>query len=94
MRQRDIVEKERLLEHAEMAMRRLQIRPVVIEMDITTAVGMIGALQLALRHPGFRNRPTARAVRGTLDQLIDALSEGDAEFREFLKLGNNPAFDV
>jgi hypothetical protein len=87
-------QKERLISAAEKAMRRLEERPIIIHTDVVTAVTLVGTLQLALRHPEFKKRPTWGTVRNFVDSLIQALSKDDQGFREFLKLGDHPDYDI
>jgi hypothetical protein len=82
----DEEEKERLMKHAERAMRRLSDRPIIIESDVLTIVSIIGPLQLAMRNDAYRLRPSWAITRRFTDALIEMLSEGDPEFREFLQM--------
>lgn len=67
--------------------------PITVQMEVLDAVSLIGALQLVLRHPEFRKRPTAKFVEGWTRQLQEHISLTPV-LAELLELGWNPAFDV
>lgn len=56
-----------------------------------TAFSMIGALQLALRHPEFSTTQAA-LVNSIIDQLRPLFANTPGE--QLLKLGDNPAYDI
>jgi hypothetical protein len=62
-----------------------------IAMGPATAFVMIGALQLALRHPEFSEQHISM-VREIIDQLRPLFDSTPGEF--LLGLGNNPDYDV
>lgn len=64
--------------------------PVQIEFDPGTLLGLIGTLQLALRHPAFKSR-TATAMRDLVERLKGCFPP---EVRPLLDRGDDPAFDV
>lgn len=70
------------------AMERMQ--PIRIELDPNVALGLVGQLQLALRHP--RN---TGATAGIMRNLVEDLKGYfPAEVRPLLDRGDDPAFDV
>ena len=88
-------EKERLLlrisEEAEASILAKFILPV--HMDLHVLMCVVGALQLALRHPA-NTGPSALVVRRVIDATI--LRVGEAGYRhtaEMLRLGNDPEND-
>ena len=67
--------------------------PVVVESDVTTIVMIVGALQLALRHPRFPS--TMRMViDGILTCWSEKLASVDPLFAEVIALGDDPKLDV
>lgn len=67
--------------------------PLRLELDPWAAFQVAASLQLALRHP--RNAgPTARFVRGLVDDLIVHLSAGDVEIAVLLHRGDDANYDV
>jgi hypothetical protein len=85
--------KQRLLKAAYVAVKSRGDRPIIFDMHITTALGLVATIQFALRHPDFCRRPTGKDMRAFVDELIELLAQGDEAFREFLKAGDDPAFD-
>lgn len=67
---------------------------VPVHLDMVSLMCVIGTLQVALRHPEFRRRPTAAAVQQIIDQLISGIPENCPATRELARLGNNPAYDT
>ncbi|MDE2101104.1 MAG: hypothetical protein KGL39_27905 [Patescibacteria group bacterium] len=86
--------RERLLADSKAEMERWGERRIVADMDITTLLAMTGALQLALRHPGFSARPSATAVRDLVLQFIEQIPADYPAIRELMRLGFHPRFDV
>lgn len=64
--------------------------PILIELEPVMALGLVGTLQLALRHPGFTNR-TATIIRNLVEDLKQRFPP---EVRPLLDRGDDPAFDV
>jgi uncharacterized membrane protein len=85
--------KQRLLKAAEAAVKSRGVQPILFELDLTTAISIVGTIQFALRHPDFCKRATGKHMRGFVDRLIELLAQGDEGFRDFLKVGDDPAFD-
>lgn len=69
------------------ALGRHALHPVVMEMQVGDLIGICGALQLALRHPGFAGSPTARNVRGFVLDGASAVACLDPLLRELLMMG-------
>jgi hypothetical protein len=67
--------------------------PVVLESDLGTLAVVIGALQLAVRHPGFPAE-SRRVVEGWLTQVLTGIATLSPQLAEGLRAGNDPANDV
>jgi hypothetical protein len=65
---------------------------VMIELDGTTALALIGNLQLALRHPGNKGH-SAGLVRRIVDDLIESIGTTPT-LRAGLEAGNHECFDA
>ena len=65
-----------------------------VHWDMTCLITVIGALQLAMRHPGFRKTPSSKNVRAIIDQLISGIPEDCPATRELAKLGDNQKIDA
>lgn len=59
----------------------------------TTAIALIGTLQLALRHPGNNGEP-AKIMRNLVNILIRALDASSPGIGALLRKGDDPTFDV
>ena len=64
-----------------------------VHWDLTCLMSVIGTLQLAMRHPQFKKRPTAKLTRQIIDQLISGIPENMPATRELARLGDNPKYD-
>lgn len=64
------------------------------DLDFPTVMAVVSMLQLALRHPGAKNSPTARQVRRFLDELILPIAHAEPELGALLLKGFDPRFDV
>jgi hypothetical protein len=69
-------------------------RPIIIHTDITHVVGMIGLVQLALRHPEAKEMSTARILRDFMVELIEQIDPTHGEIWTFLHMGFNPEHDT
>jgi len=65
-----------------------------VHWDMTCLISVIGALQLAMRHPHFKKRPTHAMIRQIVDQLISGIPENMPATRELARLGDNPKYDL
>lgn len=66
---------------------------IAVYLDLCSAIQIVGALQLALRHPGC-NGPIAETARSFVDGTIaDLRLHGFEAHAELVELGNNPAHD-
>lgn len=72
--------------------RVLQSEMIGIEVDGTTALCLIGQLQVAFRHP-LNNGPSSQIMRKFCDGLIEKVAKGDAEVESWLRRGDDPAYD-
>lgn len=86
--------KEALLARCAEEMQRWGDRPVVLEMNITHAMVFCGALQLALRHEGFAQRPSSSVCRKVVFDLASQIPDDFPALRELIKLGSHPRFDT
>ena len=86
-------EKEKLLADSADEMARWGNRPIILEMDITRAMVFCGALQLALRHPGFATRPSAGEARSIVFDLANQIPEDFPALRKMIMLGFHSKFD-
>lgn len=69
----------------------------VLNVDVTTLSMVIGLMQLALRHPNFKNpeqAETSRRSRAVVDAFIDSVPEHMPKTRELLLKGYDQGFDV
>lgn len=65
-----------------------------VEMDLESAICIVGNLQLALRHPQ-NNGPSAKVARDTIDGIIRRMREsGLTAHAELARLGDDPGYDV
>lgn len=65
---------------------------VNVNYDLATLITLIGTLQLAMRHPQFRKKPSF-AVRNAVAHLMAAIPEDMPATRELVRLGDNPQYD-
>lgn len=86
-------EKIAITERAAKAIREWD-RPIVLNIDIGHAVGMISMCQLAMRHPLSRERPTAQMVGAMIRQLIDEIDPERGDLHKFLMMGFDPECDA
>jgi len=65
-----------------------------VHLDLQTLLCLVGALQLALRHPG-NNGQSSQVVKDVVDAIIDRL-EGHqfTAIAELMRLGFNPEHDI
>jgi hypothetical protein len=80
------VAKERLTSHGEAFF-------LPIHLDLTSAVELVGNLQLALRHPENRGH-AAQMARQMIDGIIQKVKEaGFDAHAELMLLGDDPTYD-
>jgi hypothetical protein len=63
-----------------------------IDLGLTELLAIIGALQLALRHPGYADKPTAQTVRNLI-AWADVHLMAFPAIRELIKRGFDPGQD-
>lgn len=68
-------------------------RPVIWQFDITTAMALIGRMQLALRHPQYRG-PSAEVARAQITAFRDALPEEFPAIKKLITQGFNSQYDA
>lgn len=74
-------------------MERWGDRTIVLQLDIATLLGVVGALQLALRHPQFAQRPSALQVRALIMDLEKQIPAEFPAIKKIINLGFHPRFD-
>jgi hypothetical protein len=67
---------------------------IVVDLDVQTAVVLIGALQLACRHPAAKSSPTLRSAAEIARALQSLLAARDEELGRLLERGWHEVFDV
>ena len=69
--------------------------PFSIELDPAEALGLIGQVHLAMRHPSNVG-PTVDAVRAVVDRIVEAYAAGGPadQFRALVRLGELPEHDL
>lgn len=67
--------------------------PVHLEMDVLTGHVLIGALQLALRHPAFP-RESREIVQGFIRGFQARVASLDGDLAVLIEMGNQPHRDV
>ena len=69
-------------------------RPVVLELDINTTIGLIGVCQLALRHPATDSSPTSQRIRQLILSLINHIDPNpESDLHRVLMFGFDPRWD-
>ncbi len=64
-----------------------------VHLNLHTLTCIVGALQLALRHPANVG-PLSMIVRDVIDQIIERVAqEGYVATAELMRLGDNPEYD-
>ncbi|HWN95036.1 MAG TPA: hypothetical protein VNT99_08385 [Methylomirabilota bacterium] len=84
---------QELMQRALLAAERLGATPVVLQLDLGTAMQIISALQLACRHPDF-NGGARETVEGFARDAQESIGEQAPEIAEFLELGWSEEYDV
>lgn len=67
--------------------------PVTLEMDVITGQILVGALQLALRHPAFP-RTSREIVQGFIREFQARVALLDGDLAVLVEMGNQPHRDV
>jgi hypothetical protein len=83
-------DKEALLSKAQEQL--AENRPVIIETDMTTALAVIGNLQLAFRHPDNVG-PSRRAAEKLVVELIESIDPEHGYVYDVLMMGFDERFD-
>ncbi len=87
-------QKERLIQ---LAAREAAAHPdfnLPVHLDLTSALALVGSLQLALRHPGF-DGPSAIVARRIVDGVIGSMElAGLVATAAIARLGDDEACDV
>lgn len=72
----------------------LKVHPGInLHLQPTTALAIVGNLQLALRHPNNKG-PNSKIIRSVIDTLIDGLAQDNPRIRTLLKRGDDHRFDM
>jgi hypothetical protein len=67
--------------------------PLMVELDVASAIAVIGSLQLALRHPEHKGA-CAKAARALIDGLIEMIRQMGFEYNALMaRLGDDPEYD-
>ena len=86
-------EKAQLLERARAEYDQAAAWSLPIELDLHSALCLVGNLQLALRHPGNKG-PSAAVARRIVDGIIERFeANGLPAHAEAARLGDNSQYD-
>ncbi len=66
---------------------------VEVSFDIDCLLAIVAAMQLSLRHPQFKHKPSAHIIRHAIAHLIAGIPEDMTGLRELARLGNDPKYD-
>jgi hypothetical protein len=86
-------EKQQLAQDVISEMHRWGSRPVLWQMDISTAVSTCGCLQVALRHPDFARSPSANQARQFIMNFRDCIPDDFPALKRVIDLGFHSRFD-
>lgn len=89
----DANQKSELLEQTLAECKRFGDRPVQWQMPIGTALSVCGALQLALRHPDFKNCTAAHQVRSFVMAFQESIPDDFPAIKKTIGLGFHSRFD-
>ena len=68
-------------------------RPIILDLNITAVVALIGTVQVALRHPNARQSPTMMCAEKIIVDVIDQIDPSHGDLWKFLNMGFNRTFD-
>lgn len=88
----DEAEKARITENALKVISDRSAAPVILEISLQHAIGMIGNLQLAFRVPG-NTGSTRDMMEKFVRDLIDRLDPERGDLHRLLMMGFDPGFD-
>lgn len=72
-----------------------EVPPIHLVIDVSYAFALIGALQLACRHPGFvRGQDNAREIVDEIVQELEKAIGVTPRIQQLLATGHNPKSDV
>lgn len=86
-------ERAKLFEETLADCRRFGDRPVNWTMPMGQAMSICGALQLALRHPNFKDCNGANQVRNFVMSFQECIPEDFPAIKKTIALGFHPKFD-
>ena len=75
------------------ALGQYAVSPVTWESDLLTCMVIVGALQLAIRHPDFPPE-SRRVITKVLRGFEDKISQIDAALAECIRCGNDQNLDM
>jgi hypothetical protein len=75
------------------ALRQYGLHPVRIDTDVVTITVLVGALQLAVRHPQLPAQ-TRAVVTAWLAETIATVGTLAPDIEALLRLGQDPAYDI
>jgi hypothetical protein len=76
------------------ALKRCARRPVILQIDFAEMFGIIGLLQLALRHPSAGRTPTAASVRELIRGVQADIAQHEPLIAEVIEMGFQPEHDT
>lgn len=83
-------QKEDLKQRAAAELAQWGETPVLLQMSISEIMVVTGALQLALRHPGFDVMPSAKVVRNVVQQIAGRVPAQYPAIAQMIRLGFYP----
>jgi hypothetical protein len=90
---REVIEKQKLLLRIAQEARIGKDFILPVHLDLHSLMCLVGALQLALRHPA-NTGPSSKVVRELIDAIIARVgNEGCVATAEMLRLGDHPEYD-
>jgi hypothetical protein len=66
---------------------------VAFNLGVGETVVLISTIQLALRHPGYRERSSSKVAANICHMLIEGLAARDERIRPILEMGFDERFD-
>jgi len=67
--------------------------PFILNTNVLTALTMLGALQLALRHPRFKGTPSGQEMTNVARDIQRVLEQAIPECKFLMEAGWNERFD-
>jgi hypothetical protein len=86
--------KQRVMAEAQADLELWGERPMSLVLDMPTTLRLVGALQLALRHPAFKNSPGGKSVREFVQAVEGQIPEQMTGLHQLIRLGYEQEFDA